>query len=152
MEIVPIIIGVLAFLFKVIFENDKNKQTPKPTRQQVPKSKPVMPQEVREQTVIPPVVKHKEPRKQQVEKPLSELERLQRENASLQKKINMMEKQRNRVVQGPIINKNQPLEESEGLFTKDNIVQAVVFSEVLASPRSRNPHRASMQHSVTSRK
>lgn len=34
----------------------------------------------------------------QVEKPLSELERLQRENASLQKKINMMEKQRNRVV------------------------------------------------------
>lgn len=88
----------------------------------------------------------------QVEKPLSELERLQRENASLQKKINMMEKQRNRVVQGPIINKNQPLEESEGLFTKDNIVQAVVFSEVLASPRSRNPHRASMQHSVTSRK
>ena len=78
-------------------------------------------------------------------KPLSELERLQRENASLQKKIKMMEQQRNRGAQVPVLNKVVKGADSEGFFTKENIVQAVVFSEVLASPRSRNPHRASMQ-------
>jgi hypothetical protein len=148
LEIVPIIIAVVVFLFSSVFDNSKKKPAPKPKRPQVPKQ--VNAEVERERQVMTVPVKSK--KVVQVEKPLSELERLQRENASLQKKINMMEKQRNRVVQGPIINKNQPLEESEGLFTKDNIVQAVVFSEVLASPRSRNPHRASMQHSVTSRK
>ena len=143
MEIVPIIIGVLAFLFKVIFENDtNNKQAPKHKRQQSPK--PVMPQEVREQTVIPPVVKQP---KQQIDKPLSELEKLQRENARLQNKIKVMEKQKKRDVQTPI-ELNASDAGSQGFFTKENIVQAVVYSEILASPRSRNPHRASMKHKM----
>ncbi|HEO8418598.1 hypothetical protein [Niallia sp. FSL W8-0635] len=140
MEILPIIIAVAAFLFSSVFDKSK-KQAPKQTRPQAPKS--VKPDVIREPTVIAAPEK---PKKivQNVEKPLSELERLERENASLQKKIKMMEKQRNRGVQAPIL-KKEANADSEGFFTKDNIIQAVVFSEVLASPRARNPHRASMQ-------
>ncbi|SLL32620.1 Uncharacterised protein [Mycobacteroides abscessus subsp. abscessus] len=140
MEILPIIIAVAAFLFSSVFDKSK-KQAPKQTRPQAPKS--VKPDVIREPTVIAAPEK---PKKivQNVEKPLSELERLERENASLQKKIKMMEKQRNRGVQAPILKKEANVD-SEGFFTKDNIIQAVVFSEVLASPRARNPHRASMQ-------
>lgn len=148
MEILPIIIAVVAFLFSSVFDNSKKQQAPKPKRPQMPKQ--VNTEVERERQVMTVPVRPK--KVVQEEKPLSELERLQRENASLQKKIKLMEKQRNRVVPGPILTKNQPQEESEGIFTKDNIVQAVVFSEVLASPRSRNPHRASMQHRVTSKK
>ena len=148
MEILPIIIAVVVFLFSSVFDNSKKKQVPKPKRPQVPKQ--VNAEVERERQVMTAPVRPK--KVVQEEKPLSELERLQRENASLQKKIKMMEKQRNRVVSGPTLNKNQFPKESEGLFTKDNIVQAVVFSEVLASPRSKNPHRASMQHRVTNRK
>jgi cell shape-determining protein MreC len=140
LEILPIIIAVAAFLFSSVFDKSK-KQAPKKTRPQAPKS--VKPDVVREPTVIAAPEK---PKKivQNVEKPLSELERLERENASLQKKIKMMEKQRNRGVQAPIF-KKETNADSEGFFTKDNIIQAVVYSEVLASPRARNPHRASMQ-------
>ncbi|WP_400242466.1 hypothetical protein AB3U99_15885 [Niallia sp. JL1B1071] len=145
MEILPIIIAVAAFLFSSVFDKSK-KQAPRQTRPQAPKS--VKPDVVREQTVI---IAPEKPKKvvKHVEKPLSELERLERlerENASLQKKIKMMEQQRNRGVQAPILKKEANLDsDSEGFFTKDNIIQAVVFSEVLASPRARNPHRASMQ-------
>lgn len=140
MEILPIIIAVAAFLFSSVFDKSK-KQVSKQNRPQAPK--PVIPDVEREPTVI---VTPKKPKKvvQNVEKPLSELERLERENASLQKKIKMMEQQRNRGVQAPIL-KKEANSDSEGFFTKDNIIQAVVFSEVLASPRARNPHRVSIQ-------
>lgn len=140
MEILPIIIAVAAFLFSSVFDKSK-KQVQKQNRPQAPKS--VKPDVVREPTVIAAPEKPKKVVKN-MEKPLSELERLERENASLQKKIIMMEQQRNRGVRVPIL-KKEASSDSEGFFTKDNIVQAVVFSEVLASPRARNPHRASMQ-------
>ena len=109
---------------------------PKPVKPEVKRAAPVM--------TVPEKPKKVEKKR---EMPLSELERLQRENASLQKKIKMMEQQRTRGVQAPILNKEDKAD-AEGFFTKDNIIQAVVFSEVLASPRARNPHRASVQRKV----
>ena len=141
MEILPIIIAVVAFLFSSIFDNSKKQQAPKQTRPQVPK--PVNREVERKQPVM--AVPEKTKKVVEKKKPLSELERLQRENASLQKKIKMMEQQRNRGAQVPVLNQVVKGADSEGFFTKENIVHAVVFSEVLASPRSRNPHRASMQ-------
>jgi len=144
LEILPIIIGLVAFLFSSIFDSSKKQQGPKQKR--APAPKPVKPEVKRVSPVMTVPEKPKKVEKK-TEKPLSELERLQRENASLQKKIKMMEQQRNRGAQVPIPNKEDNAD-SDGFFTKDNIIQAVVFSEVLASPRARNPHRASIQRKV----
>ncbi|MGO5011228.1 hypothetical protein ACTQ5K_04955 [Niallia sp. Sow4_A1] len=142
MEFIGIIIAVAAFLFSSLFDNSK-KQAPKPKSPQIPK--PVKTERNRESTVLRVPEKAKKAVEKAVEKenPLSELERLHRENASLQKKIKMMEKQRSRGVQSPLPKKEDSAD-AEGLFTKDNVIQAVVFSEVLSAPRARNPHRASM--------
>lgn len=136
MEYIGIIIMIIGFLFSLLEKDKKNKEK---KQKQLARKSPTKTQENTGNKTIRPQAREQVVATSNIDSSLSELEQLKRQNASLQKKLKILERQQ-------VINKATKFEKTanpkeESFFTKENIVDAVVFSEVLSAPRARVPHR-----------
>jgi hypothetical protein len=141
LEYISIIIVVIGFLFSLFQKENKQTKQQTQTKPSMKRTVPA-PVEIPREIIVPDQVSNRA--KEYVEiadKARAEVEALRREKNSLEKKIRMLD-QKQKVSIATAKPNQTPVKKEGRLFTKENLVEAVIFSEVLSAPRARNPHRA----------
>lgn len=130
-SIIAIIVGVLFSLFE---KNGKNKKKI-PTPTSIPTKSQSLPSLFEEKKIdvpieIPASISEVETIATRGQ---SELDILKQEKKMLEKKLRILEHQ-TKVMK---INSSSSEKKANGVFTKNNVVDAIIFSEVLSKPRGR---------------
>lgn len=139
-SIIAIVVGVLFSLFEKSGKQKKKTPTPTPAKKTFSSS---FSEEKRKTTLkeISTPVSELETIKSQGK---MELDKLIKEKKRLEKKLQLLEQQTQQD------EKALPLsyEKSAGVFTKNNAVDAIIFSEVLSPPRSKRSAKGYRRNSV----
>lgn len=154
MEFIGIIIAVVGFLFSYLEnEKKKKKQNEKPNQKpskelnqksnEKPKKPPIIIDnpfktlEKTDNTTLENIRSFLGNEEKKQDTSSQEIEDLKRQNERLKKKLKLIEQQR---LSYSKVADTSPEASKSNLFTKDNAVEAIVFSEVLSAPRAKSPH------------
>lgn len=147
MEYISIIIIIVGFLFslfqKEATENKKKKSNqPKSIPKQINQAPPIQREVPRpaSPSVLQEAIKKRVAESiEYVEKPHPDVEKLRSEKERLERKVKRLEKEKQSM--SSRISVVSATNDKNTVFTKENLKDAVIFSEVLAAPRAKNPHR-----------
>ncbi|MFT8320505.1 MAG: hypothetical protein ABF649_06330 [Bacillus sp. (in: firmicutes)] len=131
MEYISIVAIVVGFIFSLL-KKEKTSRSNNPSTQQKDIHAPARKMVVAE---IPAVVQTQE---NLIERELTELEKLKKEKALLEKKLRSLEMYTKNAQNPSSASAKHP----NGLFSKENVVDAVIFSEVLSPPRAKRGLRS----------
>lgn len=141
MEYISLIVVIIGFLFSMFQKEEKKGSGKKTLKKKSVRTEPVSIPVNREKKIEQTRTTSANEYVDLADKAKREIAALKKESASLEKKIHMLNQQQKMQIEANYLSHKTPSDNGRGFIRKENMVDAVIFSEVLAPPRAKNPHR-----------